>query len=157
MHFLMKQDWVFCKCSVAVSAAFAIPQLSSLVHACDRGKEPLAEPARFERCARIGRTMARHGTSILSEMMGFAVVRRSGNWSASDAAAERDALWRRGQGIRALPSEKDIAGFRLYFSDLQSSGSESEAIRRAMVRHGIALVPPAGWDPSSKASAPRKE
>ena len=139
---------------IAISSAFTIPDLAALTRACNRGKEPLADPMRFERCARIGRMMASRGTSMIAQMIGLAVIRRSGHWSADDAAVERVAKWRQAQSIRAIPSEQDAAAFKQYFSDLQSTGSESEAIARALTRRGIALAPPVGWDRSKATSVP---
>ncbi len=128
-----------------------LPSLLSLAHACDRGKEPLAGSLRFERCTKIGRTMAHQGTSLSAQMIGLALVRRTGQWSVQDAAMERELRWRQHNGIPAIPSEKDAAGLKRYFSDLQATGNESLAINRAMARKGIALTPPAGWDPSATA------
>lgn len=139
---------------IAFSAAKAIPGLLSLSHACDRGKEPQAEPIRFERCASIGRTMAQRGTSLSAQMIGLAVIRRTGQWSAQDSAMERELRWRQQQGLAAIPSQTDSAGFKQYFSDLQSTGNESQAFNRAMARKGIAATPPGGWDPSAESTTP---
>jgi hypothetical protein len=137
--------------ATANAAAIAIGAgLQNLVHACDRTRYPDASPQRFEDCARAGRMMARTGTSMISEAIGHALVRRAGMQSDADREAERAFKWRRERLVDGYPrSEADAAEWRLYFSDLVATKRESRAQELMLARLGIPLQPPADWQPKS--------
>jgi hypothetical protein len=132
----------------AIARAAAMPLSAQAIRACDRDKNPQAPVARFENCGRIGRLMLGTGNTVIARRFGAAYLRRSRTTAAADLAAERVLEWRLRQSLSlARQFESDPAEMQRYFADLASTGSEVAAQELYLQRAGIALTPPADWQP----------
>ena len=118
---------------VARSAASAMPGYLVLMNVCDRGKYPDAGAQRLQRCAAVGRLMLGKGSSVLTRGIGFALIRRSGEPTVQDRAANRAFRWTMAQSIRAEQDKPDT--LRAYFSDLFATGDELAAMQRQVARN----------------------
>lgn len=137
--------------AIANAAAIAHPGLAAL-QACDRKKNPKAAEARFERCGRLGRMMLAEGRTMMSTSMGTMVLKRSGNINDEDIAVIRGLRWRSQQSTTLSANfSSDMAGFRAYFADLESTRSEIRAQELQLQREGLPLTPPADWMPKDLA------
>jgi hypothetical protein len=126
----------------AMSFAAALPlPMQNLMHACDPARHPQAPVARFENCARIGRGIVQSDSSLMSKMLGSALVRVSGFEDEADRAARRTLEWRQDAANKLL-DQRDYQG---YFTDLASTRSETRAQELLLSRHGIPLAPPQRW------------
>jgi hypothetical protein len=136
--------------AIASAAAMVGGAWRPLLKACRRREQPQAPARRFELCAQVGRGIMRNGTSLMTESLGYALVRNSALVTAEDRLMKRRAQWRQ-QALIDLamrmesPQESDA-----YFKDLLSTGIESRAVELIMQRHGIPIEPPVDWQaPSS--------
>lgn len=83
----------------------------------------------------------------MSKMVGYSLVRVSGLENDADRQVRRTMQWRQLSASRAINEAGHAGGTAAWFADLESTGSESRAQELAMARNGIALDPPAGWEP----------
>jgi hypothetical protein len=127
------------------TAAFAFPDWQGLVNACKRSGHSQAPTRRFELCGEIGRKMMAGGTTFLTEAMGSALLRVTGQFNDDDRKLRRRLDWR-------MQANADLAKFLAspeelgqYYADLQSTGNESRTIELFMQRHGVAIDPPADY------------
>lgn len=133
--------------AIANAAAIALPVMA-VMQACDRKKSPKAAEARFENCGRLGRMMLAEGNTMWSTTMATLVLRRSGNINEDDIAVIRGQRWRSHQSATLSANFlSDMAGFRAYFADLESTRSELRAQELQLQRVGVPLAPPEGWMP----------
>lgn len=129
---------------VAMGAASAVSSIGALSNACDRGKHPEARESRFQHCAAIGRLMQGKGSSAMSRMVGFALIKCSVGPSTQDLAEHRAFRWAWTQAD--LPGmEKHPEQMRAYFDDLFKSRDEMTAMQRRMARLGRPARAPADW------------
>ena len=137
--------------AIAIAAAIALPSMG-VMQACDKAKNPRAASTRFESCARVGRTTLTKGRTYWSISMGTLVLKRSGNINADDIALIRKLRWRSQQAITLSKDfQSNVAGFREYFADLESTRSELRAQDLQLHRAGISMTPPEGWMPKDLA------
>lgn len=135
--------------AIAVAAAMAISSYQTAL-ACSIERNPGASAARLDDCARIGRLMAREGSTVMARRMGQAVLRMSGKASAEDADAARKLDWISERAIELWQGlDADPKAFEVYVADLRQTGSEIRAVELLFTRAGIALEPPVGWEPKS--------
>jgi hypothetical protein len=83
------------------------------------------------------------GSSVLTRGIGFALIRRSGEPTVQDRAANRAFRWTVAQSIRAEQDKSDP--LRAYFSDLFATGDELAAMRRQVARNALPATPPTHW------------
>lgn len=132
--------------AIAVSAAMAISSYQSLL-ACSVQRNPSASSARLDDCARIGRLMLRHGTTISARRMGQGVMKMSKRATPEDAAASRALDWTTERAMELWQGlDADPKAFVAYVGDLRQTGSEMRAIELLFTRAGIALEPPVAWE-----------
>lgn len=137
--------------AIASAAAFALPAMAAM-QACDRKKNPKAAEARFENCGRLGRMILAEGHTMWSTSMATLVLRRSGNVDDKEIALIRGQRWRSHQASTLSTNYlSDMAGFRAYFADLESTRSELRAQELQLQRAGIPMAPPDGWMPKDLA------
>ena len=132
---------------MAMGSAVALPlPMAALSRACRRADHPQLDPKRFEDCARIGRGIMASDSSVISKMMGSALVRMSGLEDDADRQARRALDWRQAVAAKAVDDRRP-GSLAAYFADLDATGSETRAQELAMSRDGFALDPPADWKP----------
>jgi hypothetical protein len=132
--------------AMAYAAALPLPMVS-LSRACRREAHPQAAPARFEDCARIGRGISQSDSSVMMKQLGLSLVHVSGLENDADREAKRQMDWRQQAAVEAMNRPGGAEG---YFADLASTRSETRAQELLLARHGIALEPPADWQPRGR-------
>lgn len=136
--------------AIARAAAMVGPAWQPVMKACRHKEQAQAPARRFELCAQAGRVIMRNGTSLITESLGYALVRNSGLVTADDRLARRRSQWRQQSMIELGQTFDRAPELDLYFQDLLSTGVESRAMELAMQRHGVSIEPPAAWQaPSS--------
>ena len=142
----------------AMGFAFATvtPAYQTLVQACSREKHPDASPSRFRDCAQIGLLMLMHSTSLISRLIGRAVLRVSGQATAADIANARIVYWQHEHWLslvstRAADEASDIKALA---RDWLDTGDEAQVMQRRLGRAGIPLTPLADWQPHGRDGKP---
>ena len=131
-------------------AAVAFPGLDPLMQGCDADALG-ANLAHARDCRHVAGIMANGSDTQLGEMLGLALLERLATTQAerADAQARRRSFdWRMfewGRANAALP--RDGAGQFVRFLADPSVRTEADLIARALQEAGIALEPPAGWQP----------
>jgi hypothetical protein len=145
-----------------IAAAFALPAYQYLTVACqwdERGRNADRAPD----CERIGREMSRDSDTMISQAVGFAVLRVSHTFNADDIEAARQMDWvvQNFSDLAAKPgrvaigeAEDDIAA--AFHEDWIETGSEAEAMRRRVVRGGLSPTPPDNWVGNAPRFAPER-
>jgi hypothetical protein len=126
-------------------AVTAFPNWLPIVKTCRRSEHAHASARRFELCAEIGRKFMQRGATLLTELIGFALVRAAGLVTPTDEATIRKVHWRQHAHSELSDTSESPEEFHRYFGDLLATGNESRAIELMMQRHGVALEPPSGW------------
>jgi hypothetical protein len=143
----------------AHAAAFALPAYQSVMTACRIIPATLASATRAAQCAAIGRLMARQGSILVANHIGYAVLRESGTYTADDVAQSRADSWIEQQFIALSdPSTgKSVETMITQLKDWEETGNELQSMRLAVARAGQPLTPPADWvDDRSPLSAQRR-
>jgi len=126
--------------AMAATAAIALPAYQNLTHAC--AETPPDNWSRLAHCEDVGRLMATKGDALITQLIGFVVLRKIDRLTDADRELERKRrwvlhqLWRRADA--RVVDDRDMA-------DWQSIDSEFEIQRRALSRAGISPDPPADW------------
>lgn len=136
--------------AMALWAAVAMPSLEPIGEAC-QGSALRSTPTRAGGCANIARVLVDHSDSSLGRMVGIGMLERmAGNASER---AEAQALRRRMDwqmlewGRIATGQPRDgAAQFVRLLADPQVR-TEQDLIERVLAEAGVALEPPAGWQP----------
>lgn len=133
---------------VRANLAAGTQLMGPLVRACDAARQAEARPERMADCARVGRTMLLRGRSLLAQRMGRAVQKRARADLSPDAEAARILDWR----IAQMPEVERRDGgtakaVTAQFEHLRATGNEQAALAHRLERVGIALEPPADWQP----------
>jgi hypothetical protein len=96
--------------------------------------------------------MSQHGDTLLSQSIGFVVLRVSRTFSDEDVEAARQTDWivQNYSDVIALnPGRVAIRDplheAEAYQKDWVETGSETEAMRRRIVRAGLSPTPPDSW------------
>jgi hypothetical protein len=132
--------------AMAYAAALPLPMVS-LSRACRREAHPQAAATRFEDCARIGRGIVQSDSSVMMKQLGLSLVHASGLEGDADREANRQMDWLQQATVETMNRRGGAEG---YFADLASTRSETRAQELLLARHGIALEPPADWQPRGR-------
>lgn len=146
--------------TMAVTVAFALPAYQDLINACRISPKTGENASRAATCASIGRLMTTHGTPVIANRIGAAVLRLSSTFKDDDVQLARTQDWIWQQKIALFdsdrPAEEIVAKMVVNMNDWIDTGSELEAARREIVRAGKSPTPPADWvDTQSPFSAER--
>ena len=130
--------------AIIVSVAIALPSYEHLVRACRVNPATGQNLWRQDDCASIGRLLAARGSTMIDNRIGFSLLRISHTFNDQDIANARalDWIWT-GQGISLI--DKSVPDMIARTIDWMNTGSEIGSIRRAVVRNGGTLLPPADW------------
>ena len=141
--------------AMGFAVATAMPAYQSLVQACSRDEQPVASPSRFRDCAQVGRLMLMQSTSLISRMIGRAVLRVSGQATAADIANARIFDWQyERQALISARSADDASDIKALAGDWLDTGDEAQVMQRQLQRAGIPLTPPANWQPHGRDGKP---
>lgn len=135
--------------AMSVATIVAIPGFQHLVNACMINPTSGKNSARAADCAAIGRLMMTHGNTLIVNRLGGSVLRVSHTYTDEDLQLARDIDWVYQHQMKVLPDSTDEASAKnlmAQFHDWADTGNEVEAMRRALVRHGIAPTPPQDWN-----------
>lgn len=132
--------------SIAITAtmAVALPAYQHLVRACTIDPERGLHVERATNCAKIGRLLSLQGSDLVSNEIGYAILRVSHTWNDADVQAARELDWLRTGAPKADGTGSDVLGIR-HWEDWMTAGTESGALRVAMTRAGMPTTPPANW------------
>jgi len=132
--------------SLALWFAMANLRAAPMSNAWARCKTTNAEAAD---CIKLGRLMLHSDTTMITAVFGTAILRKLEALAGSDRDYARRIAWLQ-DNVSAVKTGADR-----YIEDYFSTGSEIEALRRAMTRAGKA-EPPADWQPAQwKTDAPK--
>jgi hypothetical protein len=129
----------------AKAAATALPAYQGIVRVC---KPPAADGAAFERagrCATVGRTMLHHGTTMIAQSIGFAILRELDVANDDDRAANRNVEWYRANALSGTGYESNPRDALAYESDWRRMDDEIDVARSALHRAGLPTEAPSGW------------
>ncbi len=145
--------------AMAVTAAFGLPAYQFLIQECAANPSTGENGTRAVSCATIGRRMVAHGTTMLANRVGSTVLRRSRTFNDDDVqrARTQDWIWQQkstlyGSTTTEPPLEEIIADINNWID----TGSEIESWRRALVRAGKPLTPPADWVDENSPFSPER-
>lgn len=140
------KDMMIFTLALSQATASALPRFSTLTNACRINSETAANWARSTACADIGHLMAQHATTLLSRMMGFAVLRLAGSATDEDARQARDLHWLFDQHGKLASSELEKPDAMLaYTNDWRTTGDEIQVVRRELERAGVPIFAPTQW------------
>jgi hypothetical protein len=142
--------------SMEFAAAMSIGPYQSLMRACSRDRHPDASSLRLRDCAAIGRLMMTQATSMISRQIGRGILRVSGQATDADLASARALDWRYENWTKLVFASKQDDGARLKATarDWEETGDETQVMDRELERSGIALTPPASWQPTGRDGKP---
>jgi len=127
-------------------SAGSFPHFGQLFKACKRVSLPTAPARRFELCAQAGRGLRDRSQTLLTRVVGAALINSSGESTEQDLAARRRLRWYQ-EATGLLAKESKDHGDQLV-ADILSTHSEIRAIELLMARHATPLEPPADWQPT---------
>lgn len=131
--------------AIARAAAMTIPSFAGTFSACRLGKQPLSTERRAA-CLSAGRLIANESKTFLSQGMGIGMLSMVGAEDASELKRNKDYLTWISIGV-FNDAIKDPQEFARYQADFVQTGSEIQAVKNALTRAGIPLLPPADWKP----------
>ncbi len=150
--------------AAAITAATALPAFQDLLNACRIDPRTGANAQRSIDCAAAGRLMAARSDTLIANRIGLSMLRVSHTFSDDDVSRARTQDWVREQFTAKLlasagsPDESAAEDMITYHTDWFETGSEVEAMRRAVARSRIPITPPDDWtDKSSPFSEDRFE
>ncbi|MEP6940342.1 MAG: hypothetical protein ABI846_11310 [Rudaea sp.] len=141
--------------ATAIAAAFGIPAYQTLIREC-RVSVSFAAMRRDE-CASVGRLLVTHGSTLVANRIGSALLRVSRTYDDGDVrrAHEQDWVMQQRSTLFA-PDEVDTTEIVASINDLLETGSEIESYRRIVARAGRPAAPADDWqDEQSPFSAER--
>jgi hypothetical protein len=134
--------------ATSITAAFALPAFQTLTNAC-RNDGNGRNADRAGDCQTIGRMMVASSDTLIGTAIGSAVLRMSRTYDDSDIAAARDVSWVRTQFTTLMHeetySESSLARQLAFHQDWLDTNSETQAMRNALERAGIAVHPADDW------------
>jgi len=146
--------------AMSVVSMYNLPAFQHIVQEC-RAK-PGESFARASDCGAIGHLMAAYSDTMLGARIGYAVLRASNTYSAQDAHAARVDDWVQHESMVALGGagsgdngEQFGPGILQFEKDWSASGDEGVAMRKALERAGLPLVPADDWTDDLAAPAMR--
>ena len=133
--------------ATAIAAAIALPAYQPLIKACTINSTTNENNSRASACAAIGHLMVSRGKTLLANRVGYSVLRVSGTFNDDDIQHARIDDWIYQQRITQLrqSGEHPVQEVITNINDLIETGSELEAMRRAIARAGIQLMPSPDW------------
>jgi len=137
--------------AAAITSATALPAFQDLLNACRVDPLTGANTQRSIDCAAAGRLMAARSDTLIASRIGLTMLRLSRTFSDDDVSQARTQDWLREQFTTKLlasagsPDESSAEDMITYQSDWIETGSEVEAMRRAVARAGIPVTPPDDW------------
>jgi hypothetical protein len=134
----------------AVSSTSA-SHFAAVYTACKKRGEANDQP-HADACVAIGRLMLNSSYTVVSALIGRAILRQAGPLAADDEQRARRIDWWQESQTSLLSG---AAGIDAYVEDLASTGSEIEAQRLAATRAGKA-DPPVDWTSPAEIRAARK-
>lgn len=133
----------------ALWSSTVLPDPQPLLQACD--PSATRDPARLGDCRHVAAVLAERSDTMLGRLIGLGLqARLAATPSERDAAQERVRTlhWQNlewGRASAALP--RDGAGQFVRFLADPSIRTEVQLVERALQDAGVALAPPAGWQP----------
>ena len=133
----------------ALWSSAVLPDLQPLLQACD--PSATRDPARLGDCRHVAAVLAERSDTMLGRLIGLGLqARLAATPSERDAAQAhaRTLHWQNlewGRASAALP--RDGAGQFVRFLADPSIRTEVQLVERALQDAGVALAPPAGWQP----------
>jgi hypothetical protein len=137
--------------AAAITSATALPAFQDLLNACRVDPRTGANAQRSIDCAAAGRLMAARSDTLLASRIGLTLLRLSRTFSDEDVSQARTQDWLREQFTAKLlaaagsPDESSAEDMITYQADWMQTGSEVEAMRRAVARAGTPVTPPDDW------------
>jgi hypothetical protein len=148
--------------AAVVTSAPALPSFQDLIAACRVDPSSGANSQRSVDCAAVGRLMARRGDTQITNRIGMSLLRVSRMFADDDVGEARAQDWLREQFTAKLlastgtPDQAFVDEMITYQRDWIETGSELEAMRRAVARGGLPPAPGGDWiDKASPFSAER--
>lgn len=141
--------------AAGIAAALVKPENAAITNACKSTDN--ADSAWVTDCISVARTMADSG-SMFTRQIGLALLESllpSGQAHADAVAQSRLHQWKMLQ-ISQLGGRlaNDSRVTRIYVGALRQSNSESAAVDAVLRSQGVALAPPADWQPDAPAGTP---
>lgn len=122
------------------------------IHTACKKRGDANDPPHADACIAIGRLMLNSSYTVVSALIGRAILRQAGPLAADDEQRARRIDWWQENQTSLLSG---AAGIDAYVEDLASTGSEIEAQRLAATRAGKA-EPPVEWTSPAEIRAARK-
>ena len=125
--------------AIAITTAVAFPAYQSLITACRINPATGANASRAGDCAAIGRLMTTHGTSVISNLMGYSILRVSRTFNDDDVKRARIDDWvyqQYGNSLGDLADQRSITEIIAHDNDWITAGSEMDAMRHTIARTG---------------------
>jgi hypothetical protein len=132
----------------AVAMAAIFPAFNHVLDACRIDPASGTNQTRAADCAATGRLMIAHGDSLIANRIGAAILRVSHAANDEDFRTVREQDWIYQQHVADIHTSEDpksAAEALAFFNGYLESENELEAMRRAVVRSGGSLTPPADW------------
>ena len=128
----------------ATANAIALPAYQHLIRACTIDAQRGLHAGRKADCAKIGRMLATQGPNLVANRIGFALLRVSHTFNDADVQSARALDWVMAHYPKSGANEPATAIID-FSKDWIATGSEFGALRLAMQRANIAMIPPADW------------
>ena len=135
--------------AISIAAATALPAFQTITNACRVNISSGENVSRAGDCAAIGRLMAAHGDDFIANRIGSALLRVSHTFNQDDVEVARDQAWIYDQYASVVHDwdSPAAAGRTIAFlQDWIETGTELDAMRRAVARAGKPANPPRDWD-----------
>ena len=137
--------------AASITTATALPAFQDLLNACRVDPRTGTNAQRSIDCAAAGRLMAARGDTLIANHIGLSMLRVSRTFSDDDVSQARMQDWLREQfttkllALAGSPDESAAEDMITYQTDWMETGSEVEAMRRAVARAGTPVTPPDDW------------
>jgi hypothetical protein len=142
--------------AMSAAAVAGLPSYQYLVNVCRVDPASAKNAVRSDACAAIGRTMIEHGDTLITNRMGHALLRVSRTFTDADLAAVRNFDWIYSKAARLMTDDRSTESIFAYQADWIDSNSETQAMRRRLVRNGIPTTPPDDWTDDSSPFSPER-
>ncbi len=134
--------------AMSVAAATALPPFQPVVNACRINQGTGENVSHAGDCAAIGRVMATHSVDFIANRIGNSLLRVSHTFNEDDVQAARDQDWiydQYGSIVHDWDSPAAAARTVVFLHDWIETGSELDAMRRAVARADKPASPPQDW------------
>jgi hypothetical protein len=117
---------------------------SALIESCRKSTNANAPAPHFATCGHVARLMLGQASTLYGRIIGFNVLRGSGEEKPADVPGIRETAWLAEQFEKAL-SGSDETAERETLADTIATGSEVTAVQNLLRHTGTALAPPPKW------------